>query len=788
MPSRNVENRDRGRREWVGGRFCPPLHVMEGGPYRPQITMWLELPEPLVVACHVEDPKEQTTFAQTLREAMRRPLAGPPRRPGRVRVSDALQAAELRAAMPDLEVAVAPTPELELLGRDLAEHLLESTPEKDTESYLEGGRIPAPAVARLFEAARLLYVVAPWKTASDDQILRVDIPQLGIEGACLSIIGALGQNLGFILFPSLEGFEAFQQLCQKEPKAEGPLDLGTTILSLNFERGADLPPSMRREVAEHGWQVAGPRACPRIDHLERDGLRRPLTEHDLRVVSAVATSLGAFFVKHGSLARAETDPICESWAGNDGLTVRFTAPYDAAHHFAENAPRPVAASPKVGRNQPCPCGSGKKYKKCCLPASEAHAATPSPAPVHERDQDLVAQMRRYAKRRFGEAWARAASDFADAAQSVQLFGPWSVYVFEVEGRPIVGWFLEECGARLDAAEREWLLAQQRAWLSVWEVLAVEPGKSVTMRDLLSGEQRRVHEVRGSAVLVVRDAILGRVVDHQGISVFCGIHPRPLPPFEAAEVLRRARSKLRRQSAVPVEKLRQEPFGRFLIARWEEAVEEMDARTSVPPQLRNTDGEELLFTTDHFSLEPGVRAEVEARLRALEGAQPPEEGGEDCFSFLRSGNAMHKDWENTVIARAWVSEGALKLESNSIARADELRRRIEEACTGLLRHRAREHSDPVALAEHSPPSEPEDELPPEVQQRLVRDLKERHYADWPDQPLPALGGKTPRDAARTRRGRAQVDLLLRQFEHSEGRLPPGERFDISDLRAQLRLQK
>jgi uncharacterized protein len=25
----------------------------------------------------------------------------------------------------------------------------------------------------------------------------------------------------------------------------------------------------------------------------------------------------------------------------------------------------VRASPKVGRNQPCPCGSGKKYKKCC---------------------------------------------------------------------------------------------------------------------------------------------------------------------------------------------------------------------------------------------------------------------------------------------------------------------------------------------------------------------------------------------------------------------------------------
>ncbi len=25
----------------------------------------------------------------------------------------------------------------------------------------------------------------------------------------------------------------------------------------------------------------------------------------------------------------------------------------------------VNASPKIGRNDPCPCGSGKKYKKCC---------------------------------------------------------------------------------------------------------------------------------------------------------------------------------------------------------------------------------------------------------------------------------------------------------------------------------------------------------------------------------------------------------------------------------------
>ena len=35
--------------------------------------------------------------------------------------------------------------------------------------------------------------------------------------------------------------------------------------------------------------------------------------------------------------------------------------------FADGTPvaKKPATSKKVGRNDPCPCGSGKKYKKCC---------------------------------------------------------------------------------------------------------------------------------------------------------------------------------------------------------------------------------------------------------------------------------------------------------------------------------------------------------------------------------------------------------------------------------------
>jgi uncharacterized protein YecA (UPF0149 family) len=35
------------------------------------------------------------------------------------------------------------------------------------------------------------------------------------------------------------------------------------------------------------------------------------------------------------------------------------------HHHHHQVETYVRAEPKVGRNDPCPCGSGKKSKKCC---------------------------------------------------------------------------------------------------------------------------------------------------------------------------------------------------------------------------------------------------------------------------------------------------------------------------------------------------------------------------------------------------------------------------------------
>ena len=51
----------------------------------------------------------------------------------------------------------------------------------------------------------------------------------------------------------------------------------------------------------------------------------------------------------GQVKRERVAKVTGESAGNDGTVKK----------------QPVKKGQKVGRNDPCPCGSGKKYKKCC---------------------------------------------------------------------------------------------------------------------------------------------------------------------------------------------------------------------------------------------------------------------------------------------------------------------------------------------------------------------------------------------------------------------------------------
>ncbi len=805
---RRPADRAQPTREWIGGRLPTPFYVTDREePYRPDMVIWMELPEGFIVSQAVVNPDDgDGAVARALRSAMTQPAIGAPRRPAAIRVSDAATAVEVRAEVgPAIPVTVAPTPELVAL----LQHMIETLPpdDEDDASYFAGGHVSAAAVRKLFVASRALFAVKPWAVADDTQVIRMDIPALDIEGACVSIVGQLGESLGVLIFPSVDDFEAFLDAADTGKLQRGVIPGCNGWLGLNFESATDLPPSMRREAMEHGWPVASPDAYPVVDRRDPDLVPRPAVERDLQLATACATALAGFFARHAEMLQSDRPARVSESYFDDGREVRLTAPHDALHDGLADSDLPDDAAestldalapaepfrPRASRNAPCPCGSGRKYKKCHLAADEAeHATRQSTASTHAMDQRLVTRLSGFALREYGQAWEAFESVFTDVDESIGLAAPWSVYGFEVDRRTVADAYLERHRRRCSRDEQRWLDAQRVAWLSVWEVEDVEPGEAVTLRDLLSDERRTVREARGSTTLVPRDALLGRIVDYDGVSLLCGAHPRPLPPFYTAEVIRRARNRLRRKRAVPVDRLRDATFVRLLIRYWEDAVHVLDVHSAEPPRLQNTDGDPLLLTVDHFEFAPNDRRAVAARIGKLDGAdREPGGGGATAYAFLRPDDPAQPDGQQTLIGRVEMSRAGLRIETNSLARADALRDRIEDACGSRIRHRAREHSDPLALARTSAPTEapgsPSQPVaaPGPEEEQIVAEFKARHYADWADHPLPALNDRTPRECAKTRAGRAEVDLLLKDLENRERRAP-GPPFDFSGIRRELGL--
>ena len=56
---------------------------------------------------------------------------------------------------------------------------------------------------------------------------------------------------------------------------------------------------------------------------------------------------------------------------------------------------------KIGRNTPCPCGSGKKYKKCCLGKNVVPVQSLQYRRFSEAHDRLVEHLLDHAVRTFG---------------------------------------------------------------------------------------------------------------------------------------------------------------------------------------------------------------------------------------------------------------------------------------------------------------------------------------------------------------------------------------------------
>jgi hypothetical protein len=225
------------------------------------------------------------------------------------------------------------------------------------------------------------------------------------------------------------------------------------------------------------------------------------------------------------------------------------------------------------RKEACPCGSGRTSRQCCGTKRRKRSA-------HQQDERLVFEMLRHAGARWGSAWLEEATFayFADTGPEMhdadpQLFLPWLVHHWSVEGRPIREWFLEERRARLSPWEIAWLEAQREVVLTVWRVLETQPGVGLRVRHLLGPEETFVQERLGSRQLVPGDSVLARLVAFEDSAVFCGMYPYPLPPRETEVLVSAVCRELRARGlqTVPRERLAAEDTTLGLVLLWRELV-------------------------------------------------------------------------------------------------------------------------------------------------------------------------------------------------------------------------
>lgn len=477
-----------------------------------------------------------------------------------------------------------------------------------------------------------------------------------------------------------------------------------------------------------------------------------------------------------------------------------------------------------GRNDSCPCGSGRKYKQCCLRAEGAAVGSPEALlrrRVRAVIEDLSAQLLRFAHRQFGpqildEAWADFAGTddaFDPETPHLPVFMPWFYYDWspdphatafsELAARSatIAGEYLAHRRRYLDPLLVRYLEACAIAAFSFHEVVRVEAGRGFDLRDILLNRETFVVEHSASRMARPGDIVFAQIVVIDELAMLDGCGSIVIQPGNKPGIID-LRKRIRARGDL---------FGTSLLREWSfELIElylDIAERTldPSPRQLQNTDGEPLEPHTLVFRV-----GDVDATLAALNAAQlaggeairPDEQQRtaagtliEASWIWQRAGNAMHASWDNTTLGRITVTPNmTLKIEVNSAGRAARGRSIVERVLAGNAEHRATriESVESMLAAAKKRPAPRMDEdharlmQQPEVREHLQAMLLQ-HYTGWLESKLPALGQRTPREAVNDRDGREAVAALIAQLERDGARhVPPLDAAIPTMLRRELGL--
>jgi len=181
----------------------------------------------------------------------------------------------------------------------------------------------------VFAAARCLYEGGPWKHVSGEAIIRVDVPSLDVDGACLSVIGTRAGDRGFALFPSADAYDEFALAMQGARVMSECRDFGTSWLHLLYVPMDEYPLGVRRAIRSNALPIANRDAVPSLQSHDRWGRPKTLTEREIWLMGTCAASLSQFLnLLDGACDPLTASPTSVQLEHDDFPPVRMTFPYE----------------------------------------------------------------------------------------------------------------------------------------------------------------------------------------------------------------------------------------------------------------------------------------------------------------------------------------------------------------------------------------------------------------------------------------------------------------------------
>ena len=367
-----------------------------------------------------------------------------------------------------------------------------------------------------------------------------------------------------------------------------------------------------------------------------------------------------------------------------------------------------------------------------------------------------------------------------------------------DGRNIVDDYLKRRGWKESASARAYMSALRTSVMSVYEVSDIIHDTSFWARDLVrGGEPILISERLATRSLKQWDRIATRVV-RIGSQMLISGAVLPYDREASEKVLKLLRNvakrtdKEKQKLADRVGRDVNDPaivngFSQTALLRaaaptittmW--LIDIID-RAIVPqiPEVRNAEGDELVFYTVHYPFADGAADDIRLALSRCPEFRQENATFRNWIGPLRSAKSFGSqkqprksqtftttlDDGSLVLGNVELEDKTLILSVNSQARAERGRVLLSEVLDGLVAQPLVEiQTLEQCMATRDAAPTPNLNLSEEERRTIIHDGLDRHYRDLLDQPIPALGNKSPRAAVKTAKGRAKVVDWLKTLEN------------------------